>query len=124
MANTTADEELDWIGLSGRKAKGKRPQYLETPEADRLMSMLMAVIGELSVTRERLDTVERLLEQHTSFAREEIENYAPDRDAGFERGLRTREYIARVMRPIQQDLESMQQPEPPVEDVSKELRDL
>jgi hypothetical protein len=119
-----ADEEIDWIGLSGRKAKGKRPQYLETPEADRLLSMLMAVIGELSVTRERLDTVERLLEQHTSFKRDEIEDYTPDRDAGFERGLKTREYIARVMRPVQQDLESMQSAEPPVEDVSKELRDL
>lgn len=119
-----ADEQLDWIGLSGRKAKGKRPQYLETPEADRLLSMLMAVVGELSVTRERLDTVERLLEQHTSFKREEVETYAPDRDAGFERGLKTREYIARVMRPVQQDLEAMQQAEPPVEEVSKELRDL
>lgn len=119
-----ADEEIDWIGLSGRKAKGKRPQYLETPEADRLLSMLMAVIGELSVTRERLDTVERLLERSTSFRRDEVESYTPDRDAAFERGLKTREYIARVMRPIQQDLEAMQTAEPPVEDVSKELRDL
>lgn len=118
------DEEIDWIALSGRKAKGKRPQYLETPEADRLLSMLMAVIGELSVTRERLDTVERLLEQHTGFRQEQVETYAPDRDAAFERGLKTREYIARVMRPIQQDLEAMQQNEPPVEEVSKELRDL
>jgi hypothetical protein len=118
------DEAIDWIALSGKKAKGKRPQYFTLPENDRMLSILMAVVGELSVTRERLDTLERLLEKHSLIDRADIETYAPDRDAAFERGLMTREYIARVMRAVQQDMESMAMPEPTLEEVSKQLRDM
>lgn len=39
-----------------RKAKGKRPYYFANPDVDRLLSMVMALTGELSVTRDRLDT--------------------------------------------------------------------
>jgi hypothetical protein len=43
-----------------RKAKGKRPVYFNDPENDKLLAITMAVAGELSVLRERLDTIERL----------------------------------------------------------------
>jgi hypothetical protein len=116
-------EELDWVLRANAKAKGKRPQYFDDPALDRLLSITMALAGEVSVLRERLDTVERLLEAKGALRREDIETYAPDRDAAFERGARTREYIARVLRGVQQDLEALQQTEPPVEQVSRELRD-
>lgn len=119
-----SDEQIDWISLSGKKAKGKRPQYFDAPESDRILSILMALVGEVSVVRERLDTVERLLETKGSISRADIENYAPDRDAAYDRGLMTREYIARVMRAVQQDLEAMDKNEPPLEEVSKTIRDL
>jgi hypothetical protein len=116
-------EELDWVLRANAKAKGKRPQYFDDPALDRLLSITMALAGEVSVLRERLDTVERLLEAKGALRREDIETYAPDRDAAFERGARTREYIARVLRGVQQDLEALQQTEAPVEQVSRELRD-
>ena len=52
-------DAVDWIGLAGKKATGKRPAYFEDPAIDRLVSIVMAVVGELAVTRERLDTGEQ-----------------------------------------------------------------
>jgi hypothetical protein len=117
-------EELDWIAQAGAKAKGKRPQYFDDPAVDRVLSILMAVAGEVSVLRERLDTVERLLDANGTISRADIEAYEPDREAAYQRGLATKEYIARVMRGVQQDMEAMAAAaEPPVEQVSRELRD-
>lgn len=118
------DDEMDWISRSGKKAKGKRPSYFDAPENDRILSMVMALVGEVSVIRERLDTVERLLETKGSIDRQDIENYAPDPDAAYERGLITRGYIARVMRALQQELESETENELPLAEVSKIIRDM
>ncbi len=117
-------DDLDWVLRANAKAKGKRPAYFDDPAIDRLLSTAMALAGEVSVLRERLDTVERLLEAKGALRRDDIETFAPDRDAAFERGAQTRALIARILRGVQQDLEALQQTEPPVEQVSRELRDL
>lgn len=108
------DAALDWIARSGARAKGRRPEFFDDPALDRLLSMVLALTGELSAMRERLDTVERLLDAKGTLRREDIERYAPDRQAGEERGLATKAYIARVMRGFQQELEAMQNPDPPI----------
>lgn len=119
------NEEIDWIGRAGAKAKGKRPHYFDDPAMDRTLSILMALVGEVSVLRERLDTVERLLEAKGSINRADIEAYEPDRVAGRERGLLTREYIARVMRGVQQDMEALEElAEPSIEELSKAIREM
>ena len=123
-AQAIKDEAIDWIGLAGRKAKGKRPAYFEDPAIDRLLSIVMALAGEVSVNRERLDTVERLLDAKGTLSRADIEAFRPDRDAGYERGLASREFIARILRGVQQDMEALAAIEPPIEDISKELREV
>lgn len=114
-------ETPDWMLRANAKAKGRRPQYFDDPGMDRMLSMLMALVGEVSVVRERLDTIERLLEVKGSLTRADIEAYAPDRDAAFERGCLTREYIARVMRGVQQEVEAMSVAERAVEEVRGDL---
>lgn len=109
-----ADEPLDWIARAGKRAKGRRPDYFDDPAIDRLLSMVLSLVGEVSAVRDRLDTVERLLDAKGTISREDIERYAPDRDSGEERGLATKAYIARIMRGFQQELEAMQQPDPPI----------
>jgi polyhydroxyalkanoate synthesis regulator phasin len=116
--------EIDWIARAGAKAKGKRPQYFDDPAVDRILSIVMAVAGEVAVLRERLDTVERLLEAKGSISRADIEAYVPDRAAGAERGLLHKAYIARIMRGVQQDMEALEEQGPSVEDLSRTLRDL
>ena len=113
-------EDLDWISRSGLKAKGKRPQFLD-PEDDRILSILMALAGEVSVMRERLDTIERLLDAQGTISRSDIETYAPDMEAGRERNLLIKEYLARIMRGVQQDMQSLAELEPPIEDVIQEM---
>jgi hypothetical protein len=124
MEARSMTEDIDWIARSGAKAKGKRPAYFEDPAIDRLLSITMALVGEVSVIRERMDSIERLLDAKGTISRADIESYTPDRTAGKERGLITKQYIARVMRGVQQDMEAMAENEPSVEELSKTLRDM
>ena len=117
-------EGIDWVARAGAKAKGRRPEFHAEPAIDRLLSLTMALVGEVSVLRERMDTVERLLEAKGSISQADIDAYVPDSAAGEERGLATRAYIARVMRGFQQEVEAMENPDPPVmEWVEKLARD-
>jgi hypothetical protein len=118
-------EKIDWIARAGVKSKGKRPAYFEDPATDRTLSIVMALVAEVSVMRERMDTIERLLEAKGSINRADIEGYTPDRAAGKERGLLTKAYIARIMRGMQQDMEALAELDSPsVEELSKTLRDI
>jgi hypothetical protein len=117
-------EPIDWIARAGAKAKGKRPAYFEDPAIDRTLSIVMALVAEVSVLRERLDTVERLLETKGTINRSDIETYHPDKAAGQERGLLIKDYIARVMRSVQQDMEALAETGPSVEELSQTLKDI
>jgi hypothetical protein len=117
-------ESVDWIARAGAKAKGKRPAYFEDPAIDRTLSIVMAIAGEVSVLRERLDTVERLLDAKGTISRADIETYTPDRAAGIERAMLTKEYIARILRGVQQDMEALAESGPSVEDLSRDLKEI
>lgn len=126
-----ARANIDPIAAAGKKAKGRRPQFFELEESERLMGILMAVVGELAVTRERLDTVERLLEARGGLDRSAIEAFCPDAKQARERALGHREYLARVLRIVQQEREALEDaktrgPEETLEQVSARLagRDL
>lgn len=123
MTAEPIDWPIDWISRAGAKPKGARPKYLEDPASDRLLSIVMALAGEVAVVKERLDTVERLLDAKGSITRADIEAYAPDRAAGHERGLMHREFAARILRGVQQDMESLETAESSVEEVSRQLRE-
>lgn len=116
-------EDLDWIARAGAKAKGERPRYFDDPAVDRVLSIAMAVAGEVAVLRERLDTVERLLEAKGTLTRADIEAYQPDRQAGRERGLLHKAFIARVLRGVQQDAEAIAEAPPSVDAVIDALRE-
>ncbi len=107
-------DAIDWVALAAKRAKGKRPDYFDDPAIDRLYSLTLALAAEVSVLRERLDTVERLLDGTGVVRRFDIEGYEPDRAAGEERGLATRAYIARIMRGFSQEVEAMEAGDPPI----------
>lgn len=113
--------ELNPLALAGAKAKGKRPYFLEDNDVERLSAIVMTIAQELSVVRERLDTVERLLERKGSITRDDIETFEPSKSEADERGAWTQEYIARVLRIMQQDREAMGADDMYSEDVAEEL---
>lgn len=102
---------------------GKRPWFLDNRDSERLLCIVLALAGELAVTRERLDTVERLLGQRELLPRESIDAYRPDAAAAAERGAWHMEYLARLLRVLQQEADNLQrgQSEPSAEDLSREL---
>lgn len=75
----------------------------QSPGEARLMAMVAALTSELAVTRERLDTVERLAEAAGLFTREAIENFAPAQEQTKERDGLRRRIIDRVFRPLRED---------------------
>lgn len=118
------ENAIDWIARAGTRAKGKRPDTLGDFNAERTLSILLAVAGEVAVLKHRLDTVERLLDEKGTLSRADIEAYQATGDAAYERGLMTKEYTARIMRGMQQEMEAMQAaPERPVAEISLELKD-
>lgn len=89
-----------------RKAKGERPYFFDDPNIDRVVSMLMGLAGEVSVIRDRLDSIERLLEDKQILPRSEIENYEPTSTVTAERAAWRETFLDEVLRIVQVDLEA------------------
>ncbi|MCU0759087.1 MAG: hypothetical protein MUF07_07800 [Steroidobacteraceae bacterium] len=68
-----------------RAARGPRPEFFEDGSSDTLLAMNVALLTELMVTRERLDTLERLVAAKGLLRREEIDAFEPDEAAERER---------------------------------------
>jgi hypothetical protein len=81
-----------------RQTKGKRPHFFEDPSIDQVMTFLLELTTEVGVLRERLDTVERLLDSEGSVTRAAIEAYQPDAATEQERAAWRDAYLKRVLR--------------------------
>lgn len=90
-----------------RTAKGKKPVYFDST-TDKLISMVMTLMGEVSVMRDRLDTVERLAAEKGVFKLDDVENYQLTPDVNKIRAERRAAYIARVLKSVQDELDAMQ----------------
>ncbi|MFM8518008.1 MAG: hypothetical protein ACKODA_09055 [Nevskiaceae bacterium] len=95
------------LELVNAAASGKRPHFFGDADVDRLLAIVWAMAGELAVTRERLDTLERLLAERAVVQRVDIDAYRPDPQAARERGEWQMEYMARLLRVLQQELEAL-----------------
>lgn len=107
MSRRPEPDELDPLAQANRRANGKRPQFLQDPAVERVLSITMAVAAELSVARERIDTLERLLAARGILAATDIERYVPTAQAQAERDAWGREYINRVLRIVDQDVQAL-----------------
>ena len=116
-------EMQELLRLVNAASAGKRPYFFQDRDVDRLLSIVWAMAGELAVTRERLDTVERLLSRQSLISRADIDAYRPDHEAAEQRGQWHLDYIARLLRVLQQEVEEMQRgaAQPSAEDVSKQV---
>jgi len=87
--------------------KGQRPVYLNNPQEDKMLGIIMALAGEVSVLRERLDTVERLLETKGILSTVDIENHQPDERISEQREQWRIEYIARILRILEEEIDGL-----------------
>lgn len=89
------------------KAKGKKPTFFTDPQVDKVLAITMALAGEVSVLRERLDTIERLLDAKGLLARQEIEAYQPSEPVAEERERWRVEYLDRILRVVREEQEAL-----------------
>ena len=90
-----------------RTAKGRRPYFFDDPNIDKLLAMIMALTGEVSVIRERLDTHERLAEKKKLSTPDNIEGYKPTEAVEQWRVQWRADYIARILRIVQVELDQL-----------------
>ncbi len=75
----------------------------DDPAVSRLMAISLALAAELSVVRERLDTVERLAEKSGLFKQTEVEDFQPDKDATVARDSLRRRILRHVFVALRMD---------------------
>lgn len=105
MTDPTVNEQLELQ----RKAKGKRPYYFSNPDVDKLLSMIMALTGELAVARDRIDTLERVASSKGLFSSDDIENFELDAKALQARADRHKQLLREVNRIIVGELEDLEE---------------
>lgn len=91
-----------------RKASGPRPEYFEDPAIDKVLSMALALAGEVAVMRDRIDTLERLLAKGGKVSPEIIDAYEPSIEAKQSREAWREQFLDIIMRRIHQEKESLE----------------
>ena len=86
-------------------AKGYRPTFFDDPVNDRLVAMMMSMITEMWVMRERLDTVEAKKKKKGVFLEQDIENFEPSPERAEERERMRQELLDRIFYVFQEEAE-------------------
>lgn len=100
------DVHADGVKLR-RVAKGARPRYFADPATDKLLTMVLELTQELSVSRDRIDTLERLIEAAGLFPASAVDHYLPTDEVRMARADRRAAMLSRVFRANAQELDAV-----------------
>lgn len=84
-------------------AKGHRQQFFSDPAIDKIYTILVAVMSEVSVLRERIDTHERLAAGGEVATPDIVDAYLPEPEVEAERTLAREDYIRRMFRVLHEE---------------------
>lgn len=90
-----------------RKARGERPAFFADPNVDKVIAMVMGLAGEVAVMRDRLDTVERLLERTGALQRADIDAFRPDAAVVADRSAWREAFLGEVLRIVEIEVEAL-----------------
>lgn len=90
-----------------RVPKGPKPQYFSDPATDKLLTMVLELIGEVSVARDRIDTLERLIEKAGVFKASDVDTYLPNVEVNEERSERRALMLSRIFRASEKELDTV-----------------
>ncbi len=90
-----------------RAAKGRKPQYFADPATDKLLSMVLALTQELSVARDRIDTLERLLDRAGVLSARTVDDYLPNPEEAAARAALRAGMIRRVFRAAETEAQDL-----------------
>ena len=83
------------------QVRGKRPRFFEATGQDELVSMMLEMMAELSVVKERLYVLERSAEKAGYPLRDWIENWQPSAADQAELAAERRRLISTVLRSVE-----------------------
>jgi hypothetical protein len=102
--------KLDAVIRSVAAVAGPRPHFLNDPDNDRLLAIIMALAGELSSVYERLDSLEAVLASDFKLDRSKIDNFMPDADTAKARLDWQSAYVRRLLRILELELNELKDP--------------
>lgn len=91
-----------------KKARGERPRYFDDPAIDKTLSITLALAGEVAVLRDRIDSIERLLEAGQAVSRRAVDAYVPDAGVRADRDAWRERYLDTVLRIVHQEREELE----------------
>lgn len=106
MTDPTAQPDEDY--RIPRVPKGMIPQNFQDPATGKLLTMTLALMEELSVTYDRVDTLEHLLVQSGHLNEGAVDTFLPDEQIAQKRAIRRKEFLARSMRAITEELRNLE----------------
>ncbi len=92
-----------------QKAKGRHPTFFDDPAIDRLVAIITALAGEVTVLHDQVDTITRLLDQKGTVTSDEMNSFVPDGAAEAARDQWRETFLENVFRIIHQEREAMQE---------------
>jgi hypothetical protein len=94
-----------------RTIKGKRPAFHEQSAIDRLIAMNLALVSEVSVLRDRLDTFERLALTHGWLSAGAIDAYQAPIEVIRAREVAREGLVERVFHIMREEIEGLEREE-------------
>ena len=95
---TAGPKEKVWV------AKGRAPRFHDDRTVDQLLAMVVALTGEISILRDRLDTHERLAANKGVFSAPEVDEFLPSPEVMTARGVQRTRLMRKVFRVLKEDM--------------------
>lgn len=92
--------------MRARVPKGERPTFFPDPAVDRLWWVMLAMLGEMSVLRDRLDAHERLAERHGVYTASDVDEFQPTEEEAQARAEQREAMVERALRSVTIELEA------------------
>jgi hypothetical protein len=94
-----------------RTARGKRPAFHDNPSIDRLVSIVLALTSEVSVLRDRVDTIELIGTRAGLLLEGAVDAFVPDLAVRERREAARDAYLDRVLHIMQAEIEGLERNE-------------
>ncbi len=88
-----------------RVPKGRRPVYLDSPDSERLLSMVLVLASEVSTLTEELEVLRAALLERGAVSPERLHALGLDPAGTARRAPRRQGLIERMLRIVQEDLQ-------------------
>ena len=93
-----------------RVAKGPpRPQYLDSPDVDKVVMMMMALAAEVAVLRDRLDTHEALAEAGQASTGAAVERFVLTEQRQAKREAERHAMLKRLLRVLTEEVDALRE---------------